>query len=396
MAISRQNNSVCFEKVINMFGIDPLKFNCLVPTCLEDYDYQECEGYWTQFFESGNVTSREELAAELYNSEMEIATYLNTFPFEKYTEGEQHVIENHYRFQNNNIGLERQIFRTNWGCVKSFGTFTNELLGQAVVTYLDEDSDGLFELAQVEFDYSLVDITDIDLDKVELKFPGFYDYNNLVCPVISYTNDTENEVVTFLVDFWNLVKPELYIKRKFSKYTAIEACDLDNFVTTLDVTILKKTCKPDGYAVFNEICGDECKETKVPFCAKSIDDRKGLFRIILGSVDEEGCFISERNCPSLSPVRIEVNYLSGASNSTQMLERAVIYLAASRLPRTLCDCGCSAKMLEELKQDTSITYGNSTVKFNFPNDVRFGNPFGTKIGEIEAYKIIRQLEETLC
>lgn len=405
MAITSYNNNTCLQTVVDMFGIDPLKFNCLYPTCIE-YDDLGCEQFWTQYHEKGNVVSREELAAELYRAEIEVAQYLEQFPFETYIKNEHINVDSYYRNRHIlGVNLTNYVFQTKWGCVQDFGTFENQVIGSATVTYIDQDSDGFKELAEIEFDYSAVTET-FNVEDLVLRFPGYYNYNNEVCPILSIENDTVNSIITFMVDSWNLVNPELYIYRKFTTYSALDACDDSIYVDTLDVTIKVKTCKPDGWIYYDENCATGCEEVAYPFCARVENKRLGTFTIIPGTVDDNGCFVEGTNClPNLKPKRVEINYLSGCdecyeSKNTQtvcsLIERAIIYIAIARMPRLLCECGCSAEFVEELKYDTSITYANSSVKFNFPFVLRNNSVFGTKIGELEAYKILSTIKDQLC
>jgi hypothetical protein len=407
MAITSVNNSVCLQSVVDMFGVDPLKFNGLWPTCIE-YNDQGCEDFWTQFYEKGSITSRQELANELYRAELEVAAYLGQFPFTTYICNEHLDIESCYRNRNAmGVDLTQYQFKTEWDCVQEFGVFEDVTLGEASVVISDEDGDGYKETGTITFDYNAV-LVDFDVDDLMLLFQGFDDYNNVVCPIISISNDTDAKIITFIVDSWNLVHPELYVHRSFVETNAIEACDDDNYVDTLDVSIKVKTCAPDGWVYYKDNnCTGDCDEAAYPFCASRAEKRLGYFQISVGSVDDTGCFIeSSVSClPSRKPSRIEINYKTGCTaclstakdiSFCTLIERAIIYLAITRMPRTLCDCGCSTKLVEELKYDTSISYANSGIKFNYPMWQRINNPFGTKIGEIEAFKILRTLEDNLC
>ena len=415
MAITSVNNSVCLQTIVDMYGIDPLKFNCIDPLCIT-YVENGCEAYWTQHFERGNLISREELALELYRAELEVAAYLDQFPFPTYV-CDEHV-ELEYCYRNNNfmgVNLQDYIFDTRWNCVQEFGQFDNVILGTGAITYIDREDDGYFESAEISFDYSAV--TDsFDIDELTLLFQGYDDYNNVICPIIKRVDDDVAKVVTFTVDSWNLVNPELYIYRKFVDYTAPDACDLANYVTEVNVCIKQKSCRPDGWLVFDDsqnCVGNNCEEVKFPFCARIVNKRLGHFKISVGTVDDEGCFVQKEDggmgcfsdCFYQAPKRIEINYLSSCNNCLKtkkdlsfcnLLERAIIYIALARLPRVLCECGCNTIFLEELKYDTSIRYVDNDARFNFPSDLIRNNPFGTKIGEIEGYKILRELKDKIC
>lgn len=407
MAITSSFNSVCLQTVINMFGIDPLKFNCLYPLCI-DYHESGCEEYWTQHFEHGNLISREELAMELYMAELEVASFLGQFPFPTYVCDEHIEIDSCYRDRHSmGVNLEDYTFATKWKCVQDYGVFENTILGSATVEYVDQDGDGLHELAEVTFDYSSVTY-DFNVDELMLTFIGFDRYNDVVCPILSVVDNTATSTITFYVDSWNLVRPELYLSRSFQEYTALDACDLDNYVTELNVCAKLKTCAPDGWVVYDEpgCTSHTCDEVKYPFCVRPVNKSLGLFKITLGDVDEDGCFVDGNSCPPCGlPKRIEINYISSCNNCLQtkkdisfcnIVERAIIYIAVSRLPRSLCECGCSTQHLEELKFDTAISYDNSSVKFNYPYNMWSQSPFGTKVGELTAYKLLTSIEDNMC
>lgn len=403
MAITTVNNNIYFEDVINMFGIDPLQFNGLYPACIDD-PLNNCEQFWTQFFESGKITSREELAQELLRAEIEVANYLNQWPFKTYICDEHIEFESCYRNKNQlGINLINYTFKTKWECVDQFGTFSDIKLGTGSVTLLDADNDGFKETAEVVFDYSGV-TEQFTFSELKLAFPSYYQYNNTINPILNIEQNNLSSTITFTVNSWNLINPELYIYREFAKTSALDACNEDNYVTEVDILIKKKTpCAPDGYIYYdNPNCSGNCDEISYPFCANIVDKHLGLFKILPGYIDDNDCFVSDYGClPSRKPKRIEVNYISGCSScdnisNCNLLKRAIIYLAVSRLPRTLCECGCSSEFLEELKFDTSITYSNSSVKFNYPFSLRETAYFGTKIGELEAIKILNNLRDKLC
>lgn len=412
--ITKYRTASCInEALIDNIGLHPFIVSSLFPTCIGDYD-RPCGSYLPYYRQpTTNLVSITQFAEQLSLAETQIANEIGTFIMPQNVCNESIEITHDYRVEYRKNGpkmpVTNQTFKTKYSCVIDYGQYEINTVGTGAVTYLDIDGDGFTELARIDFDNS----AGHDPNDLKLFFQDFYEYDNEICPV-RYT-ETNGNTLSLFVDSWNMVDPTIYTRRNFTTtQTTPDACSEENFVSTVDVGKLQKnTCNPDGYLYYTKPnCGADCEEYSVPFCAVPVKDKSsGYFKISLGNIDEEtGCFVDGINCDigyGSELTRVEINYYAGCqtceSNITtniatcNLLKRAALLMAVSRVSILNCceNCGGYGDQWNNYQKDVNYFSRTGEDRFNYPNSLR-SNPFGSRLGEIEAWRIIKNLNHDFC
>lgn len=101
-----------------------------------------------------------------------------------------------------------------------------------------------------------------------------------------------------------------------------------------------------------------------------------------------------------APDRVQVSYYAGAVSEAwrqglshdpmdEQMARAVAYLATARMERPMCGCGNTVALADHMRKDLSIASPDGG--FIVVGDDVLRNPFGTKYGEVMAWRIISKL-----
>lgn len=390
--LSNLNN---FYKFLN---VSPLEFNGLYLSCI-DSSNSICgdDDIWSHY---EMPLSREKLAEITHKAELEVAEILGTQVKAKWITEEIEVPTTWYK-PGTTISLSDIIFKTNYSFLKRAGQKrTEKILSNVSLTYFDDDSDGFNERATATF---ILPVDEVD---------------NL-CDIKLYFLNTEHEIVGFqlrdyntttrqvIIDFdsWLLVKPELYFKRFFNKNnTAIDACDSDNFVTSIDVWVdTKDLCKPEIEILYEKSCNGSCELVSQPACMKIINKCQGTFRISPVAYDENNCVTDSITCFTGIAKRIIVHYQAGCyadfCNEAQDcldLEEIVFKIVAGRYPYPTCDCACVQSVLKTYSQQTSLIVKNEGRVYRYSEKYMNNALLGTTVGEIEAAIALLNIKEKFC
>ena len=74
----------------------------------------------------------------------------------------------------------------------------------------------------------------------------------------------------------------------------------------------------------------------------------------------------------------------------QVLQRAIAYLATARLARPMCACVSVTELYHKLQRDLAFADAGGSFQIN---DDDVGNTFGTRVGEIMAWRYIQNTAE---
>lgn len=216
---------------------------------------------------------------------------------------------------------------------------------------------------------------------------------------------------------WLLVVPALY---RAVNLAAIDPTDASHFVTALD--LYQHSCDPTGTTL--DTCqakliwetepwpswaywgtsfagsgtantGDPAGEAYAIGRAALRDQRRGI--IGLG----EAFFVNGQwvqPIPSLSyyrpPDRAQVRYLAGAplgpeGQIDQQYQITVARFAAAELGRRLCPCDSALQEVYHWQIDLAFAGQSERERFNL-SAANLDNPFGTKRGQVAAWKFVQQ------
>lgn len=362
-------------------------------------------------WQDGEKVSREELAREILRAERDIAAELRYWPGPVWTEDEEVAYPQYYR--KGYVGqfghdANRRMKTVNllYGKFIEGGKRTVSLVGTATTAasalqYIDNDSDGYDETAKITLATTLTDPCEIKL--YHSGHAGKPEWE--IRPLKSATIESGFFVAT--CDAWLLFKPSLLAAFPGSDgFDWLDATVSTNYVTEVDAyreyadpsemaTLLWEgssecTCSGAGCP----ICGFDSQAA----CFMPRDALQGLVAPVPGTYDAAAdAWTFEAFTNGYDPHKLTAAYLSGIQEDDhngcglmpQDLALAVTYMATARLARPLCTHSeVLRKREEELKEDLIfITKGGDATRF-VTREV-LNCPFGTRYGELEAWRIVR-------
>lgn len=408
MALTRKQSPICVEGFREFIRQDPLQFNQLdISYCQQDWRGQCGEDVWGINPNGPFYYNHEELIDCLCTAYDKVARFTSIYPTLQWTCDEYiEISDNWWTKRKPGIRLEDMVFQTDWKMVKDFGVRDFRKLDEVSLVYNDNDEDKFSEVAYGEF---AIPESQIEPCDIKFMYPGT---NHEICPV-NKTYDPISRTICFTIDAWNLVNPELYAP-SWKKQCLINACDIKNFLTKIDVWVDGiDTCKPHGVIEFEDKsnCKPNCERIEVPFCVRPIDNCMGYFKISLLSWGEDGCVSNKPFCilHCHEPIRIKFNYRSGCGHNCldgcqygcecSILHTAVYKMAAACLPYRGKDCcACLTEQIVKYQREPYLISQNNE-RFNLPASIR-NNPdysmFGFQLGEIEAAVALERFMENFC
>lgn len=374
-----------------------------------------CSKIWAKYdWQIHDQVSRMQLVEAIYQAEYEIATALGYWMAPVWTAEESQMYPRPFAKEYSGIGIDiagkPKSLRTNFGYVISGGRRGVTLIGTATtaggsLTYLDQDGDGYYETANVTLPTTLTDVREIKLyytgHNGELEWE--------VRPVRSKRISGGN--VIFVVDAWELISPELYeVFPTSDGFDAIDVSDVTNYEPSVDVyREYNDTSQASSQFIWeNDLigvcatCGGTGCEDCVPVtqngCMTIRKYEAGIVTPI--PADYDGGWTATTWTECREPENVKLWYYSGmvANDYTQSrsydplsleFAKAIAWLATARLDRPLCGCGNIQMISQELQTDITLREPKGGAYFVTPDGMN--SPFGTKIGEIKAWRIVSKL-----
>lgn len=414
MAITIECKSpICLDEFRKWANFDPLTFNTITwDGCYNSPVHEpECM-WWVQYPQHDRIMNRELLACRLCECAEEIRNYLETFvtptwtneihQFPKFWMTEKNYIQPHF--------FETFEFKTNCWNVNQWGQPLYTLQETVNTVAIDANSDGLNEAYSITFQLPV----GITLEQLKFYFPGnalasgLPDENFEICPVKSIDYNSISNDVTVIFDSWNLVRPNLYTIPTWQKPTPLNACQ-DIYTATIEVwSEVIDTCKPQIEVFWKATGCDDCGGSGCTrcdvisrfACARPTDNCEGIFNFSLIGEDASGCpdpTISCVDAPCRPPDYFKVYYNAGLQNKS--VNRALFLLTSGKYQEVGqgCECDCVKNVLGVYSQQTIVRDAEERFQFtNIDRDFIWDNPFGTSVGAIESYRILREIKRNRC
>jgi hypothetical protein len=294
--------------------------------------------------------------------------------------------------------------------VKTVGVLSRALIGNANVTYSDLDSDNLDETFTVSI---ATTVTDPEQIAVYFTATDRYDGTGVserwrVRPVdVSISGGT----VTITGRAWTIVRPVLY---QGVARTAIDPDTVGNFVTQLAVYRRSVDTTQQGEFIWETAPGAGCANDATtmneadPAGYAEASARYVVRNADLGHVAGEtaeydstlGEWVAVDWPYGYAPQKLRVNYLAGHPNEddgidgagrmAEHMRRIVARLAAAEIARPVCGCDVANRELSRWQFDLARNAGAADEAYQLSfEDMQ--NPFGTRRGQVAAWKDIRQL-----
>lgn len=400
-----------------IMGITPLHFAGAATPGLNPQvmPIDNCSKIWAKYdWQIHDQVSKMQLAESIYEAEYEISQALGYWPAPVWTSEEKQIYPRPFAKAYGGVGVDiagkPKALRTNYGHIISGGRRGVTLLGTATTAgnslkYLDEDGDGYYETANVTIATTLTDAR-----YIKLYYTGHNGELEWEVRPIRSKRITGGNIV-FVLDAWELISPELYEAFPTSDgFDAIDVSDVTNYEVSVDVYYeYNDTTLPSSQFIWeNDLMGicATCGGTGCEDCTPVTQDgcltiRKYEAGIVTPfPADYDGGWTATTWTECREPENVKLWYYSGLvandyaqSRSYDPLSlefaKAIAWLATARLDRPLCGCGNIQAISTELQTDITLREPKGAAYFVTPDGMSC--PFGTKIGEIRAWRIVSKL-----
>jgi len=414
---------LALDRFARIMGLNPAHFNQAAGATV----FPAGGGCNTVFFQhpwqNHDQISRTEIVSAIKAAEDEIARQLGYYPGPVWIENEVHEYPQYHRRERvttnivNTRGLVKGI-TANWGRLIQAGRRATSAIKEAAsVTYSDPDGDGYNELATITATTTVTDKCEI-----KLYFAGFGgDRRYEIRPLKS--NTLSGGTVTITVDAWQLLDPDLKEALPTTAgATAINLENINNYVATVDVyreyTDFSQASatfywepEPKNTLGVSGLC-NSCGSSSCPACSLTTQNGCLFVRDVdLGivvpqpatydSTDEEWDKADLTACRDPDQVKIwyyagdiDQEYLGGRTCDplSNYWAETITWLTVARLDRPVCSCGTVKAFAEGLQEDLSLQGERSF----FLDESILGNPFGTRRGEVMAWRRVGALADSVA
>lgn len=403
-----------------LMGITPLHFAgaatpSIIPAVMP---IESCTKIWAKYdWQIHDQVSKMQLAQAIAQAEYEISRALGYWPAPMWiVENRPYpaVFAREYYGDGLNIAGKPKSLTTQYGNVIAGGQRGVTLLGTATIaggtlTYSDNDGDGYFETATVVFPTVLTDVREL-----KLYFTGHNgELEWEIRPIRSKRISGGN--ITFILDAWEMISPDLYeVFPTADGFEAIDVSDISNYETSVDVyrEFNNNTLASSQFIWENDLTGicpscgglgcEDCTPVTQDGCMTIRQYESGVVTPFPAEYNAGWSAVTWTECRE--PDNVKLWYYSGiVANDYALsrsydplsleLARAIAWLATARLDRPLCGCGNIEEISSELQTDVTVREPKGASYFVTPDAMT--NPFGTKIGEIKAWRVISKAKRHL-
>lgn len=273
----------------------------------------------------------------------------------------------------------------------------------AAIAYSDADGDGFNELATITAPTTLTAVTGIKA-YVSGK-SGAIDWE--LRPIRSKAISAGT--LTIQMDAVYLTNPDLQSLPPTSDgEEALDLLDATNYLTTLDIyREYSDTTVTTAELYWRSTCNycggigcQACYSSTQTGCARVMSSRPALVEVNVATYDvvQDAWYFSPWGI-DLPPEQVKVWYYAGQISDRyknghdydpldQSLAQCIAWLATARLERPFCNCGTATALANRLMMDMAVTEGDVSKNIAFEE---LDNPFGTRLGELWAYRRLRKL-----
>lgn len=398
LPVVRSRTLLSIDRYAKIMGINPVFFNqgaqINLATGVTLFPHgagsPNVEVTWQQdSWDIRNNVSREELAAEISRAEFEVGKFLGYNIAPTWTEAELIDLPNHYnpvmgkaiydvRGKRSGVRLSKSKFIAG-------GRRAVDFVDNACVQYIDLDGDGWAETARIVVNTGALDFNKHEY-KIYLAGNGGAEIYEIRPAKRKWVNGS---VLAMEFDAWLFINPEL--KHKLvdndTNSISIDISNTDNLVSNIDV-----------YREYND-----SSQVSAEFVYE--DGATEDARLTLKSVKADFVTvqpISDCSCHG-TPKFVRLWYYSGnkclesdniyGDYIDPTIAKCVAMIATARLSRPLAgNVNVTAHTLL-LQTDMSLTGADKS--FRLFHDIIYNNPFGTRYGELLAYKSLYQFNKRL-
>jgi hypothetical protein len=388
-----------------------------------------CEDVWPRHsWQSADRLSHEELANTIHGVEEDIASILGYYPAPQWIAKEMHPYPSHYRpdafgFGLNARGLYKSVIAKH-GKFITAGQRGVSLVGTATTTggslsYTDEDGDGQVDTATITLATTLTDACEINTYFADQSGDPEWE----IRPARSKTISGGNVVLVY--DSWLFIDPDIVSAYPTTAgFSGVDITTVANYVTSVDIyreytDFTQQSAefswepKPNNllFTTFCTSCGGTgcvtCQNTIQNGCLHIRDVDRGILVPVPATYDATDARWEEDQWTECrEPDTVKVWYYAGDLSERFLREvdcdplamhfaQAIAWMATARLERPPCGCNNIRSMFAALRRDLAfVGSGEGEGSYNVSFD-ELDNPFGTRRGEIQAWRRIRKLVERI-
>jgi hypothetical protein len=276
--------------------------------------------------------------------------------------------------------------------------------GGGSLVYSDEDSDGLYETATIQVATTLTNINEIKAYHSGHNGEQAWEIRE---PRRKYIS---GGYAVFIFDSWLLIDPTLFeFIPTLEGATAIDISDTSNFVTAIDIyreyndaTVSTASFQWDNEQVGCATCGGAgctaCGYVSQDGCLMITDGDYGIVTPVPASYDSDnGSWTGYSYWEGgREPDRVRLKYRAGLQSQEYLngsinnplpynIAQAIAQITVARLERPFCSCDNVAAVVDLLRED--VTRNERDRSYFTPQEL-LHNPFGTRKGELEAWRRI--------
>jgi hypothetical protein len=409
------------DRFARLFGISPVHFAGAGGTTLFPLK-GSCSDVWYQrSYIASDRVAREDLALAIANAEEDIARYLGYWPAPKWISQEMHMYPRHYVPEifdfGENVRGDGKSIKTNWGRVITPGRRHVDLIGHAgtaggEMVFSDPDADGFDELVTITLATTL---TYLSRPQVKVYVNGHSTPEWEIRNPKSVTFTGGNVVIE--LDFWQVIDPALQDPFPTGNPMAL---NIDTAIYLAAVDVYREYTDYTAYSVeflWEPRCASmacpSCGGTGCAVCQLTVQCGCMYVRdVMLGLVVPQP---GDWNATDLKwgaagyslctpPDQVKLWYYAGETSDgflsgedldplSRWYAEAIAWIAVARLERDFCTCSGLASVQAELRAEMSRTDSGGPAWFLSDKDGQ--NPFGTKVGEVKAWRRLKNLAKRI-
>jgi hypothetical protein len=422
MARASTDTLLSLDRFASIIGYAPPAFNSSYSNIIFPGELA-CRALWQHEWQDHDAVSREEIAREIAIAEQDIANFMGWWPAPRWIAQDVKMYPRFHRpeyYEGGGVNNRGQLkgIKTSYGKIIEPGQRAVTYIGTATAqgtpcskTFSDEDGDNFDETVTV----SCTGVTTTDECEIKVYFA---DHNGDPEWEIRPPRTRDITAGTFTATFyaWQLIDPDLWEAFPTHAYGGTEPVDLDDptsFVTEVDIyreyndptatsAVFYWEPEPGGSCAF---CGGSgctrCTLTEQEGCATIRNAELGILTTAPATYDDdEAAWASASWSVCRNPDQLKVYYYCGNLSElnragrrcvglSDQWARVIAHLAVARLRRPLCDCSGVSSLVDWLQTDTALGTREQTYTVLWDD---LSNPFGTRRGEMEAYRHCRSLE----
>lgn len=406
MAVAETVTKLPLATWAKIMGMHPLHFH---QVRLSEVD-PHCSGIIFQHeWQTADHVSREEIARAIKEAEEKIEGILGYRLAPSWEIDEWHQTQRHFRrdlvnLTATDIAGYKQVVRANWGHLISGGIQSKELIqANRPIAYTDVNSDSYEETATVT-----VATTVVDKNEIAIFYPGHAGEDeweirpaevSIVGGTATIVFRRELAVIENLLSAFDIEGGEAIGTDDSDFLTLVDVYRRYNDPQTQANFLWEPTasgwctaCNGEGCQVCSYTTQNGCLILRSDPRISMVGYSPGIWNVDDDNFDIEPWAITRQ------PDLVRLYYYAGwrdksakyVSRMAPEWERVVAHMAASMLDRPPCDC--SEDTFLHWRQDLTLVSGSEDGKpfFRTAQGVE-DNPFGTRRGEVEAWRKVRNL-----